>query len=476
MQLSWNASNPVELAASDRDMPQTLTVTCPTCAAVVADDDRACGRCGAELAVWSDAGRTPLILPGNPALSDDMFRRTAGSLFRIGVGSAVGFAAVVGGWFLLREDEGPPPPAIALLAPQAYALPDTEIIKPLPPIPGVDAVVSDTVPLNAPVAPPIERPVAPPPVVAVAPTPAATPTPPTPAEVRTPAPAVPQPARVATAAATPAPSAPPSARVAPPPAGAPAAPADVPVLRLARLVSDSMRTGELLQIRWTVQEKLSGRALTTPVEFTSTNPTVATVDRVRGTVTARGPGRVQIIADGGAAGRYAVGLTVRNTPRLAVSTVPAETLQIGTEAARSLSGNSSAPARVAAPIVSAPAPAPAAVATPVREAARADQLDADDVRTAVNRFLAQVRNGDTSNPGLVEFLADGASHRVALVSPPATISASASVIRVTFEMRLTKFDGGGRPVTRVAPVSMDVEKRQGDVSVSDIAISPLRRQ
>ncbi len=459
-------------------MPTTLTITCPRCNAIVNDDDRACARCGAAVAAWSDAGRTPLVLPGNPALSADMFRRKSDAVFRIAVGSTVGVGVLLGAWFFMREDEGPPPPAIALLAPQPRVVPDSEVIKPLPPIPTDADIAARTVPLTPPpvteaapvsveptrvaVAPVVTPPVSPPPVarapVAVAPTPA-----PRPPVSRTQSAAIP--ARVATT--------PPRTTPAPAGAVAPGSPAPTsPVLRLSPLVSDSMRTGELLQIRWTVQDKGTGRPLTVPIEFTSTNAGVAIVDRAKGTVTARAPGRVQIIADGGAAGRFAVNLTVRPTSRLAVSTVPAETLQIGTEAARSLSTNTT-PGRVAAPIVSAPTPA--ASAAPVRDAPRVDQLDADDVRSAVNRFLTQVRNGDTSNPGLVEFLGDGAGHRVSLVSPPATISASASVVRVTFEMRLTKFDGGGRPVTRVAPVSMDVEKRQGDVSTSDVAISPLRR-
>ena len=477
-------------------MPTTLSVTCPTCNATVYDDDRACRRCGADVAVWSDAGRTPLILPGNPALSDDMFRGKSASVFRIAVGSAVGFVAVMGAWFVMRDDEGPPPPAIALLAPQPRALADSEIVKPLPPIFADKAVAADTVQLLPPI--PAVAPAPEPVVATVAPAPptiapraaqvaSATPAVAAPARTSTPPSASPpvvrsEPRTVAAATApvstarpatAPPVTAPPQAappQAAPPQAATPV-PA-IPVLRVSPLVSDSMRTGELLQLRWTVQDKSTGRTLVAPIEFTTTNGGVATVDRSRGIVTARAPGRVQIIADGGAAGWFSVNLTVRATRRLVVSTVPAETLQIGTDAARSVSVSTS-PARVAAPIVSAPTQA--AVAAPVRDAPRVDQLDADDVRTAVNRFVTQIRNGDTSNPGLVEFLGDGAGHRVTLGSPPATISASASVIRVTFEMRLTKFDGGGRPMTRVAPVSMDIEKRQGDVSTSDIAISPLRR-
>jgi hypothetical protein len=474
-------------------MPTTLSVTCPTCNANVNDDDRACSRCGADVAVWSDAGRTPLILPGNPAFGEDMFRGKRGSMFRIAVGSAVGCAAVMGAWLLLRDDEGPPPPAIALLPPQPRVLADSEIIKPLPPIFADEARAADTVKLLPPI--PAVVPVPEPVVAAVVPpatviTPRAAPPVITPraAPVVAAAPTITTPAR--TPATTPAAVSPPVVRSEPrtvaaatapvstarpttaPPVTAPPLAATpvraIPVLRVSPLVSDSMRTGELLQLRWTVQDKSTGRALAAPIEFTTTNSSIATVDRSRGIVTARAPGRVQIIADGGAAGWFSVNLTVRTTQRLVVSTVPAETLTIGTEAARSTSV-AAPPARVTAPIVSAPTPAPA------REAARVDQLDADDVRTAVNRFVTQIRNGDTSNPGLVEFLGDGAGHRVTLVSPPATISASASVIRVTFEMRLTKFDGGGRPMTRVAPVSMDIEKRQGDVSTSDIAISPLRR-
>jgi hypothetical protein len=257
------------------------------------------------------------------------------------------------------------------------------------------------------------------------------------------------------------------------------------VLRLTPLVSDSLRPGELVQLRGSIQDRTSGRVLPGGIEFTSTNSSIASVDRRTGMVTGRVPGRVRIIADGGAAGRMALDLIVRAPTRVAVTTASPESLQMRSEAARSVSVID-APSRAPAPVASAPVATPPVVAAPVltaptptapatRENVRAGLLDNDDVRVAVNRFVAQVRNGGVTDPALLQFLADGAGHRAVLVSAPATISASANIVRVTFEMRLSKFDGGGRPVTRIAPVSLDVEKRQNEVSVTAVAVSTLRK-
>lgn len=206
------------------------------------------------------------------------------------------------------------------------------------------------------------------------------------------------------------------------------------------------------------------------LEFTSADATIAQVDRRTGVVTAKAPGRVKIIADAGVAGTAAVDLWVRAAaPRAAtVAAAPAESLQMRSEAARSVS-TLVAPSAVRAPLVSAP---PAAA---TRAMTRTDLLDADDVRSAVDRFVSQVRMGAVKNFELVSFFSDGAGHRVALAGSPATIGAGGNIVRVTFDVRLSKFDAVGRPLTRIAPISMDIEKRQGEVTSSAINISALRK-
>ena len=102
-------------------------------------------------------------------------------------------------------------------------------------------------------------------------------------------------------------------------------------------------------------------------------------------------------------------------------------------------------------------------------------LDADDVRSAVDRFVTQVRSGSVQNAGLVGFFSDGAAHRAVLAGAPVTSSADGNSVRASFEVRLTKFDAAGRPVTRIAPVSLDIGKRQGEVRTSAVSISALRK-
>ena len=76
-------------------MSSALTATCPACQADINDDDATCGRCGAAVSAWPVVERTPLILPGNPALSDDLFRGKAAPVRVIGA-AVLGFAAVLG--------------------------------------------------------------------------------------------------------------------------------------------------------------------------------------------------------------------------------------------------------------------------------------------------------------------------------------------------------------------------------------------
>jgi hypothetical protein len=173
-------------------------------------------------------------------------------------------------------------------------------------------------------------------------------------------------------------------------------------------------------------------------------------------------------------------LVVRAAAPVVAVRQPADAAQTRTESARSASTLG------AAPVARAPAaPRPAVVASPVaaapsvsafvREARRVEPPDAGDVRSAVYRVVSEVERGNTRDAQLRQFLADGDGHRAALVSAPTTISSGPSTVRVTFEMRLTKFDGGGRPVTRLASVAMDVEKHDATISSSAIAVGALRK-
>lgn len=313
-------------------MSSALTATCPACQAEVTDDDATCARCGATVSAWRAAQRTPLILPGNPALSDDMFRGRT-SPIRMIAASLVGAAAVLGVLYLTSIDDSEEPAIpVALLtadtplssdsaagmqqsAPERRASVDSGTLA-------AAAQPTDLPPTAAPWEPSTAAPL---------------PAQPVPAQpVPTVAPTV-APAIAATTPATPA---------------TPARPVQ-PVLRLAPLVSDSLRPGELVQLRGNVQDRTSGRALPTAIEYTSTNSSVASVDRRTGMVTGRAPGRVRIIADGAAAGRMALDLIVRAPTRIAVTQAAPETLQMRSEAARSVSVID-APSRAPAPIASAP--------------------------------------------------------------------------------------------------------------------------
>lgn len=106
---------------------------------------------------------------------------------------------------------------------------------------------------------------------------------------------------------------------------------------------------------------------------------------------------------------------------------------------------------------------------------RVETLTDSDLRIAVDRFVADVRSTGARNAELIAFIADGDGHRITLQTGPAVVSSSTYSRRVMFEITLRKYDSGGRPLTRMSTISMDVEKRDGVISSSAIAISALRR-
>ena len=473
-------------------MTASLIATCATCDSPVSEDDRTCPRCGAVVSVFRVAQRTPLILPGNPALSADSVRATI-SPTRILAGSAAGAVAVFA--FLYFTSSQEPEPVTPPLASGIQSVSENSAsaaVVPQLPSPASDSSIPAA---SAPLAPAATTL---PPIPAnaeaaalsgsVAPGPR-TPTMAAPAVASREAPPIAVPAKVSQPAAPPAATAVPTRRPAtvaaasevPAPrttAGPPATPAPAPrpaTLRLATLISDTLRPGALLQLRWTVMDRATGRAVPAAIEFTSADAKVAQVDRRTGLITARAPGRVRIIADAGSAGEESIQLTVLAAPRPATVTVaPSEPLQARSEAARSVSTLPSTPTAAAAPFVTAPVVSAPPAATS-REITRSDVLDADDVRSAVDRFVTQVRSGSVQNAGLVGFFSDGAAHRAVLAGAPVTSSADGNSVRASFEVRLTKFDAAGRPVTRIAPVSLDIGKRQGEVRTSAVSISALRK-
>ena len=424
-------------------MTQTLTATCPACSTQISEDDRTCAHCGAGVSVWAETpGRAPLILPGNTGLSADMFRGRV-SLVRIAGGTVVG-AALLGAVLLFTgepaDDEERESVAVRSSIPSTVFGDTTELHRSR--IAQRDSIKVATVPAT------VER-------APVVPTPA-------PEEPVTPAPVTPRPEPVA---AAPAP-----ARVVAATAPAPDPAAAAGVLRMLPVVSDTMRPGELLQLRWTVRNRATGRPVPASVEFTSTNARVLFVDRRTGAVTAVNPGRASIIADAGRMGRFSLALTVRATPLVAVVATQRPAPAVAPAMPRTVT--QTAPAITASP-VSAPTVAPAVVT--VREAPRPDLPSTDEIRSVVDRFVASVRSGGARSFELSQFLADGDGHKVSLASGPNTISSTLSNVRVTFEMRLSKYDAAGRPMTRMASVSMDIDKRDSGVSSSAVAIGALRR-
>jgi len=197
------------------------------------------------------------------------------------------------------------------------------------------------------------------------------------------------------------------------------------------------------------------------VEFTSSRQSIASVDSKTGLVVARNPGSTVIIIDGGSAGRITV--------RLIVS-VPQPSTEVASATPTPAVASRTTPP-IASPVVSVSAP----LAAPAAASPRTEMPDADDVRTMVDRFIRDVRRDAVRNAELTQFMADGADHRVTLVSGPAIISTTTLGVRVTFDVRLTKFDSGGRPVTRVSSIAMDVDRRNGQPTSSAVAIESPRR-
>ncbi|MBC7564000.1 MAG: Ig-like domain-containing protein [Gemmatimonadaceae bacterium] len=276
-------------------------------------------------------------------------------------------------------------------------------------------------------------------------------------------------------------------------------------LQIAPLVSHSLRMGERVRLRWSLRPP-SGRRAPQRVDFTSADATIASVDSRTGLVTARAPGRARIIVDAGAAGMKVVTLEVRLPAAFPLVTIPP---LVGIDAASATAIMSRVSTRLqweASPELaqapesrsarsgvlrrdSASARAATGVAVPsaaaLRSAAPGASSAADaprgtlpnstDMRTAAVQLAGIMQIGGVRNADVLQFLDDGAEHRVTLASTPVITSFSAYSVRISFDLRLTKYVSSGRSVTRLIPVTMDVDKRDRVLKSSAVVIGAMRR-
>jgi hypothetical protein len=124
------------------------------------------------------------------------------------------------------------------------------------------------------------------------------------------------------------------------------------------------------------------------------------------------------------------------------------------------------------PRAAAPLPARGTAAQPFalparpRVAPSAAEVQGEAERVATrSRMAAQFR----------DFFADGDEHAVAIARPPAVREQDGERVRVDFDVRLAKFDGAGRRITRLATVTMDVLRDDDAVRTTAVTIGALRR-
>ncbi len=117
----------------------------------------------------------------------------------------------------------------------------------------------------------------------------------------------------------------------------------------------------------------------------------------------------------------------------------------------------------AAPAPAAPPPEPRTTAkTSAVPSAKPPELpSADEVRLAADHIVDGVRSGTERNSELATFLSDGASPKVARAGDVTISGDDHGVVHAQFDLRLSKFDAGGRPVTRMSHVTIEVLKHDG---------------
>ena len=469
------------------------SATCPACNQIVGDDDEVCAYCGVPMPVFRIASRTPLILPGNPALSDD--DTSTGTPAVRTVGAAVIGLAFIGAIALVMTQE-PAPREVAASSTVDAAATGSDTAAPATDVASAGLINAMSARTTSAPAPAVAMP-------RTTSVPAATP------QQGATIPIAVTGSREERAVAPSAASAAATSAAAPSEPPRPAAP--IPVLHLVPLVSHSLRTGEIVRIRGLIQDLTSGNALPTEIRYTSADPRIARVDARTGEVTGVSAGRVRIVADGGNAGKQSIDLFVQASPKPVAPTVaptvvaaarvpsPQPIVALPTSAQRTaakptaaqiasattpLRADSAAARSAAAARAVATRPVTPSSIAPVANtgAAISPQLlrdvvrpDAGDTRDAASRIAGELLSGSHRTTELTQFFTDGASHRVAIIGAPANVGETPTGVRVTFELRLTKYDAGGRPITRIVPVQMDVAKREGNISTSGVALGALRR-
>ena len=457
-------------------LPSPLAATCPACSAEIAVDARTCVSCGAEVNVENGSGRAALILPGSPALSADLHRRTRSLVPIVGAGVLAMFIAAIGLWILPDSSEKSVAPVPASVSPAPSA---RIAVSPSAQSAAIPTIAAPTIAASTIAVPTIAASTIAAPTIAV----------PT---IAVPTIAVPTTPRTADRT---------DLRVRPALVSASRGSA----LQVAPLVSNSLRLGERVRLRWSLRAP-PGRRAPQRVEFTSADATIASVDTRTGIVTARAPGRARIIVDAGAAGMKVVTLEVRLPAAFPLVTIPP---LVGIDAASAIAitsrvptrlpwvassepaqaresrstrpevlGRDSASARAATALAVSSAAASRSAASGVSTAADAPRgalPTSADVRIAAEQFAGSIRGGGVRNADVMQFLDDGTDHRVSLASTPVITSFSAYSVRVSFDLRLTKYAGAGRSVTRIVPVAMDVDKRDRLLKSSGVVIGAMRR-
>jgi hypothetical protein len=199
--------------------------------------------------------------------------------------------------------------------------------------------------------------------------------------------------------------------------------------------------------------------------------------------------------------RFASALpTLRRTARATTSTIAAAVARVDSAGAHSAAPRQRTATDVVLPDTIAPiavmvvsqfgtggspalrvtAPRPTIARTPVTALAIAapadvDSLSSGELRSSVSKFVSSLRARAATNADLMEFYADGAEHRATLVLVPSAEFPAAASTRVSFDIRLSKYDAVGRVLTRILPVEMLVAKRNGEVRTSAVTFGSLRK-
>ena len=100
-----------------------------------------------------------------------------------------------------------------------------------------------------------------------------------------------------------------------------------------------------------------------------------------------------------------------------------------------------------------------------------------DIRAEAERVVSRVRTGAGRPPELAGFFSDGDDQKVTLASSPVTVGESAAQgrSRAQFIIRLTKRDSFGVSIARIATVTIDVVKRDGNTSSTTVSVGSLRK-